>query len=223
MFKKWGADADDSAMESTEQKPEEHKKTEEHIVHHTNHKIEDKKMNNGSINTILKGSKLTGNIHVTCDLELSGDVEGNIVSEQDSNITIKGTCKGNIETKGGNVMIEGELRDGNITAGGDVRVSGDFNGGEVKAKGKIYVNGGFNGRLEADEIEIGSNAHGKGELFYKETISIAKGAKIEAQISQTQQELKLVKDTQEKKPEPVKAVEKAIKEDKEIKEMSKAK
>ena len=223
MFKKWGSDADDGAMESTGQKPEEHKKTEEHIVHHTNHKIEDKKMNNGSINTILKGSKLTGNIHVTCDLELSGDVEGNIISEQNSNITIKGKCKGNIETKGGNVVIEGELLDGNITAGADVRVTGDFNGGEVKAKGRITVNGGFNGRLEANEIEIGSNAHGKGELFYKETISIAKGAKIEAQISQTQQELKLVKDAPEKKPEPVKAVEKEIKEVKEVKEMSKAK
>ena len=217
MFKKWGSDMEDSEMESTE------KKTEEHIVHHINHKIEDKKMNNGSVNTILKGSKLTGNINVTCDLELSGDVEGNIISEQNSNITIKGTCKGNIQTKGGNVMIEGELRDGNINAGGDVRVSGDFNGGEVKAKGKIYVNGGFNGRLEANEIEIGSNAHGKGELFYKETISIAKGAKIEAQISQTQQELKLVQEAPEKKQEPMKAVEKEIKEVKEVKEISKAK
>ncbi len=29
-------------------------------------------------NTILKGSKLIGDISVTCDLELDGDVEGNI-------------------------------------------------------------------------------------------------------------------------------------------------
>ena len=92
------------------------------------------------INTILKGSKLTGDINVTCDLDLSGEVEGNINSEQNSNIAIKGICKGNIRTREGNVDIEGELLNGDITSGGDVKISGKFNGGTVKAKGKIYVN-----------------------------------------------------------------------------------
>lgn len=62
----------------------------------------DKQMSNVK-NTILKGSKLIGDINITCDLELSGDVKGNITSEKNSNIVIKGTCNGNIETKEGNV------------------------------------------------------------------------------------------------------------------------
>ncbi|KPJ98542.1 MAG: hypothetical protein AMJ60_07885 [Desulfobacterales bacterium SG8_35] len=146
-----------------------------------------------SVNKILKGSKLIGDINVTCDLELSGDVEGNISSMQNSNILIKGICKGNIETKEGSVDIEGELSGGNITAGKDVKISGKFNGGEVKAEGKIFVDGEFNGKLEGNDIEIGANASGKGEIFYKEYISISRGAKVEVQISQTKEALKEVK------------------------------
>ena len=146
-----------------------------------------------SVNKILKGSKLVGDINITSDLELSGDVEGNITSMQDSNILIKGVCKGNIETKEGSVDIEGELRGGNITAGKDVKISGKFNGGEVKAGGKIFVDGEFNGKLEGNDIEIGANSSGKGEIFYKEYISISRGAKVDVQISQTKEALKEVK------------------------------
>ncbi len=150
-------------------------------------------------NTILKGSKLIGDINVTSDLEISGDVEGNIKSELNSNIVLRGKCKGNIETREGSVNIDGSLEGGNINAGKDVTISGKFSGGEVKAKNKIHVNGEFNGKLEANEIEIGANAFGKGELCYKEYISISRGAKVEVQISQAQAELKAVKDTPEKK------------------------
>ncbi len=146
-----------------------------------------------SVNKILKGSKLTGDINVTCDLEMSGNVEGNITSLQDSNILIKGVCKGNIETKEGSVDIEGELRGGNITAGKDVKISGKFNGGEVKAAGKIFIDGEFNGKLEGKDIEIGANSSGKGEIFYEEYISISRGAKVDVQISQTKGALKEVK------------------------------
>jgi cytoskeletal protein CcmA (bactofilin family) len=146
-----------------------------------------------NVNTILKGSKLIGDINVTCDLELSGDVEGNITSMQNSNILIKGVCKGNIETKEGSVDIEGELRGGNITAGKDVKISGKFNGGEVKAAGKIFIDGEFNGKLEGNDVEIGANSSGKGEIFYKEYISISRGAKVDVQISQTKEALKEVK------------------------------
>ncbi len=146
-----------------------------------------------SVNKILKGSKLVGDINITSDLELSGDVDGNITSMQDSNILIKGVCKGNIETKEGSVDIEGELRGGNITAGKDVKISGKFNGGEVKAGGKIFVDGEFNGKLEGNDIEIGANSSGKGEIFYKEYISISRGAKVDVQISQTKEALKEVK------------------------------
>lgn len=145
-----------------------------------------------NVNKILKGSKLIGDINVTCDLELSGDVEGNITSMENSNILIKGVCKGNIETKEGSVDIEGELRGGNITAGKDVKISGKFHGGEIKAVGKIFIDGEFNGKLEGNDIEIGANSSGKGEIFYKEYISISRGAKVDVKISQTKEALKEV-------------------------------
>jgi len=132
---------------------------------------------------IVKGSKLSGDINITYDLELSGEVEGNITSEEKSNIVIKGNCKGNIKTKSGNVDIEGQMSSGDVFAGGDIKITGKFNGGKLEAKRKIYVDGEFSGKLESNEIEIGPGARGKGEIFYKEYISIAKGAKIEANIS----------------------------------------
>jgi cytoskeletal protein CcmA (bactofilin family) len=158
-----------------------------------------------SVNKILKGSKLTGDINVTCDLEVSGDVDGNISSMQESNILIKGVCKGNIDTKKGSVNIEGELQGGNITAGKDVKISGKFEGGEVKAAGKIFIDGKFSGKLEGNDIEIGENSSGKGEIYYKEYISISRGAKVDVQISQTKEALKEVKtpvkaEAAEKKP-----------------------
>ena len=150
-------------------------------------------VSNLRLNKILKGSKLIGDINVTCDLELSGDVEGNITSLHDSNILIKGVCKGNIETKDGSVDIEGELNGGNITAGKDVTISGKFNGGEIRTAGKIFIDGEFNGKLEGNDVEIGPNSIGKGEIFYKEHISISRGAKVDVKISQTKEALREVK------------------------------
>ncbi len=213
MFKKWGTDmtnikTDDNGGADHDVKTDNNVKNvktenyEKDLVKDISEDIRNKtiykKMNNEKINTILKGSKLTGDINVTCNLELSGDVEGNITSQQNSNIAIKGTCKGDIETREGNVDIEGELQNGNITAG-NVNILGKFNGGEVKAKGKIYLNGEFHGKLEGNEIEVGSNAQGKGELLYKEYISISKGAKVEVQICRIQEELKVLKKSPEKK------------------------
>ncbi len=158
------------------------------------------------MNTILKGSKLLGDINISFDLELSGEVEGNINSEKDSNIVITGICKGNVQTKEGNVNIEGELINGNIYAGGDVIIPGKFDGGNVKAQGKIFVNGEFNGKLEANEIEVGPNSHGKGELLYKDSISISKGAKVELQINQIQEKPYVEKPYVEKKSAEMKVV-----------------
>jgi len=139
------------------------------------------------MNTILKGSKLTGDINISCDLELSGEVEGNITSDENSNIVIKGVCRGNIKTSGGSVEIGGELSDGDITAGGDVKVTGKFKGGMVKARGKIYLNGEFTGKIEGNEIDLGPDARGSGELLYREYISISRGAQVDASISQIQE------------------------------------
>lgn len=199
MFKKWTEDAEEIKIDDNG-KNGHHQGNLKAETHDTlTNKSRDYRNNSGDVNTILKGSKLVGDINVTCDLKLSGDVEGNITSEKDSDIVIQGTCKGNIVTKEGSVDIKGELMSGNITAGKNVTISGTFKGGEAKAEGRMFVNGAFSGKLEAQEIEIGPNASGKGELLYREYISIAKGAKIEAQISRIQGGLKVVKDSGEKK------------------------
>lgn len=151
------------------------------------------------VNTILQGSRVKGDITVSCDLVLSGDVEGNITAQGDSNITIKGSCKGNIETGRGNIDIRGTLQSGNIVTGGNVSISGKFTGGEVKAGGKIFVNCEFTGRLEGNEIEVGPHAHIKGELFYKEFITISRGAKVEVHLCRMPEEKRDEKKTPEQK------------------------
>ncbi len=145
------------------------------------------------VNAINKGSKLTGNLIITQDIEITGDVEGDISSEEDSNIFIKGSCKGNIRTKGGSVEIEGDMSGGDIVAGGYVKVEGKFHGGKIQAKERIHINGEFSGTLESNEIEVGSGAQGRGEIFYKEHLSIQKGAKVEGRITRM---------GAERKPEP---------------------
>ena len=134
------------------------------------------------MNSLLKGSRLNGDVIINCDLELSGDVVGNIYSKDDSSVFIKGTCKGNIETSKGQVGIEGELLEGNIKAGGDVTITGKFSGGTVKAGGKCYINGEFSGSVEAHEIEIGPLGIVDGNLSFQETISIGRGAKVQGSL-----------------------------------------
>ncbi len=140
------------------------------------------------INIISKGSKITGNMVVSQDLQMNCDIEGNITAENNASIFIKGTCKGNIEAKGGSVEIEGEMSGGNITAGGYVNVTGKFLGGKIQAKDRIHINGEFTGSLESNEVELGSAARGKGEILYKETLCIQKGAKVEGKITRAEAE-----------------------------------
>lgn len=207
MFKKWGSDLEDAVIndngdnttKSDSPAGVETQASSENKVHGIKAAAAPKRAN-----AILRGSKLIGDINVTSDLELSGDVEGSITSLKDSNIILKGTCKGNIETKEGSVYVEGSLEGGNIVAGNEVSITGKFNGTGIKATNRIYVNGEFNGRLEANEIEIGPKTVGKGELHYKEVISIARGAKVNVQIGQSQPELKMIDKSHEKKAaEPV--------------------
>ena len=137
------------------------------------------------MNTIYKGSKITGNIAVSQDLQMNGDLEGNISAENNASIFIRGTCKGNIDAKGGSVEVEGEMNGGNISAGGYVKVTGKFFGGKIQAKDRIHINGEFTGSLESNEVELGAAARGKGEILYKETLSIQKGAKVEGKVTRT--------------------------------------
>jgi len=192
MLKNWGKDKDDNADSFKKDPPRD-------ISKHTGNMNADVNTDERQVNNILRGSKVTGDISVSCDLVLSGDVEGNITARENSNIVIKGSCKGNIETGKGNVDIRGTLQSGNITTGGNVSISGKFTGGEVKAGGKIFVNCEFTGRLEGNEIEVGAHAHIRGELFYKEFITISRGAKVEVHLCRMQEEQKGNNKTPEKK------------------------
>lgn len=140
------------------------------------------------INTIFKGSKVTGNMVVSQDLQMNGDLEGNITAENNASIFIKGIYKGNIDAKGGSVEIEGEMSGGNISAGGYVKVTGKFLGGKIQAKDKIHINGEFMGSLESNEVELGAAARGKGEILYKETLCIQKGAQMEGKVTRAEAE-----------------------------------
>src|SRR5512135_867990 len=150
------------------------------------------------LNAICKGSKVTGNMVVSQDLQMNGDLEGNITAENNASIFITGTCKGNIDAKGGSVEIEGEMSGGNISAGGYVKVTGKFLGGKIQAKDKIHINGEFTGSLESNEVELGPEARGKGEILYKEAICIQKGAKLDGKVTRVETERMSVA---ERKPE----------------------
>jgi len=199
MLKKWGAEKNNANTDSIE------KDQQKDINKTTENMTSDKTTGERKVNNILKGSKVTGDINVTCDLVLSGDVEGNITAKDNSSIVIKGSCKGNIKSERGDVDIRGELKSGNITTDGNVSISGKFTGGEVTAKGKIFVNCEFTGRLEGNEVEIGPKAHVKGELFYKEYISVSRGAKVEVHLCRIQEESKVENKTPEKKVLDMKA------------------
>jgi cytoskeletal protein CcmA (bactofilin family) len=154
------------------------------------------------VNMVCKGSKVTGNMIVSQDLQMSGDLEGDITAENNASIFIKGTYKGNINAKGGNVEVEGEMSGGNIVAGGHVKVTGKFLGGKIQAKDKIHVNGEFIGSLESDEVELGAAAKGRGEILYKDALSIQKGAKVEGQITRVGGEASRMP-APERKPEQI--------------------
>ena len=57
----------------------------------------------------------------------------------------------------------------------------------------------FSGRLEGNEIEVGPHAHIKGELYYKEFITISRGAKVEVHLCRMPEEKKVEKTTPEQK------------------------
>ena len=50
------------------------------------------------INAVHKGSKITGNYRHHSGPADHGDIEGNITGENNANIFVKGSCKGNIKT-----------------------------------------------------------------------------------------------------------------------------
>ena len=142
----------------------------------------DKDLSHHRTNILVKGSDICGDIQVSGDLLLSGDILGDISSDTKSNVTVQGTCKGNIKT-GGNVTVFGSVEQGDITSSGAVTINGSFRGGGARANEKITVKGTFSGMLQSKEILLGANAEGMAEIIYEENISVEKGAKIQGRIS----------------------------------------
>lgn len=122
-------------------------------------------------NYIVEGSRMTGDLWVSCDLDLGGEVSGNIVSQANSNIILRGICRG-----------------GDVSAGGDIEITGKFEGGEIRSQGKCSINGECKGKVEAFEIELGPQARVTGELIYHSSLQISEGAQVEAKISFKPQE-----------------------------------
>lgn len=133
-------------------------------------------------NFLVQGSRLIGNVTVSSDLEISGEVQGNITAKENASICVKGTCKGSIETQQGDVILEGDLSAGNIKSGGDVTILGCFRGETVHAAGKASINGEFSGVLYATDVEVGPQAKIRGEVHYVESFSVEKGAAIGCQL-----------------------------------------
>jgi len=117
-------------------------------------------------NQLMEGSKVTGDLWVSSNLELGGEVTGNITSQAHSTILLRGIC-----------------REGDISAGGDIEITGVFEGGEITSQGRCLINGECYGKVEAFEVELGSQAKVSGEIIYHSSIQISEGAQIEAKIS----------------------------------------
>jgi hypothetical protein len=84
MFKNWGEDGENVKTDNNFKADHNKNDLANDIKKNVNNKTIDKEISSKKSNTILKGSKLTGDINVTCDLELAGDVEGNITSKKES-------------------------------------------------------------------------------------------------------------------------------------------
>ncbi len=73
MLKKWGSEKSNGNSDSSK------KDIQKDIDDNAENVTSDKGTGDRKVNNILKGCKVTGNINVTCDMVLSGDVEGNIM------------------------------------------------------------------------------------------------------------------------------------------------
>jgi len=51
------------------------------------------------VNAIYKGSKIVGNIVISQDLQIDGDIEGNITAENNASIFIKAPARGILRPK----------------------------------------------------------------------------------------------------------------------------
>jgi cytoskeletal protein CcmA (bactofilin family) len=103
-------------------------------------------------NIITAGTKITGNINLSCNLYIDGYFEGNINSEQEINIGKNGKIKGEITAL--RVIVQG-LAEGSINA---TRV-------DIKPDGKVT------GSIESEEFVIEAKGIFEGNSLVKTSLS----------------------------------------------------
>lgn len=127
---------------------------------------------------IAAGTIIRGSIESDCDMELYGEVQGDIITTKD--LKLKGKIKGN--ATGGNVELYSIRMVGNITASGsatldaDSEVEGDVTAESVVLNGKIRGNVQVAKRLslESDAVICGRVSAGK--------LAVKEGAIIQGEV-----------------------------------------
>lgn len=127
---------------------------------------------------IAPGTIVRGSVESECDVEVYGEVQGDIISAKD--LKLKGKIRGN--ATGGNVELSGLLMVGNIVATGVAtmdstsEVEGDVTAKTVIMDGKIWGN-----VQVSDLLSLERNAVICGRVF-AEKLSVDEGAVIQGEI-----------------------------------------
>ena len=79
---------------------------------------------------------------------------------------------------------------GDIVAGGHVKVRESSTAARSRPASGSASTANSAARLESNDVEIGAAARGKGEIFYRETLCIQKGARVEGKVTSTEAERK---------------------------------
>jgi len=103
-----------------------------------------------STTIITAGSRIKGEMNLTCNLYVDGEFEGTIKSDKEVNIGKSGHIKGDIHTK--RLVVQGYI-EGSVNA---TKV-------EIKAKGRV------NGSIESSELVIESKGIFEGNSVVKNT------------------------------------------------------
>ena len=116
------------------------------------------KSNGGNDTTIITaGSKIKGEMNVTCKIFIDGEFDGSIISTKEVNIGQKGLVKGEITTD--RIIVQGT-------------VEGDINANRVELKST----GRVKGTIESIELLIESKAIFEGSSILKKEKKELKGS-----------------------------------------------
>lgn len=128
---------------------------------------------------IAPGTVIRGSIESNCDIEMYGEVQGDIVTTKD--LKLRGKIHGN--ATGGNVELSGIQMVGNVVAAGiatmdaNSEVEGDVTANSVILNGKIWGNVQVSSRLalessavicghvSAEKLSVDEGAIIQGEIF----------------------------------------------------------